>query len=67
MVQAPTIDLSNVQESLEGKWVVLRVSDHAALGHGDSPGEALAEAGVGTEDAGILLARIPLTRVPMIA
>ena len=67
MTQASTVDLSKVPLALEDKWVVLRASDHAALGHGDSPAEALADARVDAQDPTILLARIPSGRVPMIA
>ena len=67
MGQAPVVDLSNVPEALEDKWVVLRASDQTALGHGDSPAAALADARVDAEDPTILLARIPSGRVPMIA
>jgi len=67
MAQVPVIDLSRVPEALEDKWVVLRASDQKALGHGDSPAEALADARVDAQDPTILLARIPSGRVPMIA
>jgi len=53
------LDMSTIPAALEGKWVVFRESDQTALGNGDSPREALADAGVTAEDPNILLARIP--------
>jgi len=66
MPSVTTLDICNVPEALEGKWVVFRESDQTALGKGDSPREALADAGVTAEDPDILLARIP-GRTPTLA
>ena len=62
-----TLDLSNVPATLDGMWVVFRASDHAELGSGETPDQALADARVLADDPNILLARIPSRRVPVTA
>jgi len=66
MDQVTTIDLSVVNETLEGKWVVFRASDHVAMGHGESPMDAIRDARVSADDDNILLVRIP-GRFPIVA
>ena len=61
------VDLSSVPSALEGKWVVFNEADHRPLGSGATPFAALAEAGLGEGAEGILLAKIPSSRFPIVA
>ncbi len=67
-MENPTVvDLSNVPSSLEGQWVVFSQTDHRPLGSGPTPLAALAEAGLAQDAEGILLAKIPSGRFPVVA
>ncbi len=61
------VDLSRIPESLEGHWVVFRVSDSVALGSGDSPNDALSDAMRTADDPSILLVKVPSSRTPISA
>jgi hypothetical protein len=67
MDKAIVVDLSSVPAALEGQWVVLNEADHLRIGNGATPLAALKAAGLAGDAAGILLAKIPSGRFPIVA
>ena len=61
------VDLSEIPQNLQGRWVVFRASKGSPLGSGETPLDALHDAHVQASDPDILLVLVPTPETPISA